>query len=112
MNKLITLIMCLLLIGTTSLLTGCGGRAQVLAGRTIKATAESVDTAMKAWTDAEVANLVSVNDAAWVRDLHGRYQIALKKAIAAARFDWTVAAPVELSILAGELATTVAFLLK
>jgi uncharacterized lipoprotein YmbA len=76
MKKLITLLTCLTLLGATSLMTGCAGTGKATAYKSLKTVAESVDVAMKAFTEAVVLGAVGAEDQIKVQVLHTQYQIA------------------------------------
>ena len=108
MKKLITLLTCLTLLGATSLLTGCAGTGKTFAHKSLKTVAESVDVAMKAFTDAVVLGAVDADAQIKVQVLHTQYQIALKKAVTLAQFDYSESTPAEVAGLAAELTAFIA----
>ena len=108
MNRLITLAMCALLLGATWIITpGCSTPAKTVAYKTLKSVGETVDTAMKAYAEAIAVGAVDAENQAKVRSLHDQYRASFKKAVLAARFDYTTASPAELSSLAFELVTAI-----
>lgn len=108
MTKFLTLFLCAVLFGATSLLTGCQGTPKRVAYKTLKITAETVDSAMTAYAEAVVLGLVHEVDQAKVRALHDQYRIAFVKAVAAAEFDYENATPGEVAGLASGLVALVA----
>lgn len=108
MKKLITLFTCLALFGATSLMTGCKGPGKSFAHKSLKTIAESVDVAMRAFAEAVVTGAVDAEAQVKVQVLHTKYQIALKKAIALAQFDYESAAPAEVAGLAAEITSFIA----
>ncbi len=92
--------------------TGCTTSQQAVAYKTLNITATSVDAGMKAFADAVVAGKVLPATQAKVRDLHGRYALAMQAAIAAAHFDTSAPAPDKLKALASELLTLISEALK
>lgn len=104
MNRLITLAMCAMLLGATWLVTpGCSTPQKTVAYKTLKSVADTVDTAMKAYAEAVAVGAVDQSNIVKISQLHDQYRVVLKKAVVAARFDYTTAAPAELSSLAFEL---------
>lgn len=98
---LLALILCFAPVATVPLVTSCA--TSQTAYKTLAILATSVDTGMKAFAGAVSQNKVSVATQDKVRDAHGRYQKALQAAIAAARFDTSVAAPANVQNLANEV---------
>ena len=95
----IALLLCLFL-------SACG-TPQATAYKTLNIVATSVDTGMKAFSDAVVAGKVPAATQAKVRDLHGRYGKAMLAAIVAAQFDVGQTSPASVTVLANELLTLV-----
>ncbi|MES2367090.1 MAG: hypothetical protein V4563_14535 [Pseudomonadota bacterium] len=91
---------------------GCTTSQQAVAYKTLNITATSVDAGMKAFADAVVAGKVTAPTQAKVRDLHGRYALAMQAAILTAHFDTSAPAPDKLKALASELLTLISEALK
>jgi hypothetical protein len=108
MKKLITLLTCLTLLGATSILTGCAGTGKNVAYKSLKTVAESVDVGMKAFAEAVLTGAVEPEAQLKVQVLHTQYQLALKKAVTLAQFDYENAAPAEVAGLAAELTSFIA----
>lgn len=87
--------------------TGCQSTPQTVAYKSLRAVADGVDASMKAYARAVVAGRVGAETQAKVRDLHGRYQVSLNKAVQLARFDFNAPAPDELAALAADLTETI-----
>lgn len=108
MTKLITLFTCLTLLGATSFLTGCAGKGKTGAYKTLKTVADTVDTAMKAFSDVVVRGDVPADTQVKVQLLHEQYRVAFRQAVQLAQFDYESAAPAQVASLAAELAALIA----
>lgn len=99
-----------LVFGPTVVLTtttGCTTSAKGVVYKTLAATAYSVDTAMKAYSDRIVAGKVSAGSQAKVRDVLSKYQAGMRTAIEAAQFNFQSATPEALAALATAVLTTI-----
>lgn len=94
-------------VAIVSTQTGCINVKGVVY-KTLAATAYSVDTAMKPYSDRVVAGKVSAGSQAKVRDALSKYQAAMRTAIEAAQFNFQSATPEALAALATAVLTTIA----
>jgi uncharacterized protein YgbK (DUF1537 family) len=108
MKKLFTIITCAVLLCAITILPGCAGTPKTVAYKTLKATSDAVDGAMKAYAEAVVKGAISEDTAFQVRKLHGEYRIAFAQALNAARFDYEMATPGAVAGLAAELTGLIA----
>jgi hypothetical protein len=87
-----------------SLLMGpVGCQSSTTAYKTLGGIGFTVDGAMTAYSDAVVSGVVSEQDQAKVRILHGKYRPVYEAAVRAASQDLSTLAPEELSAIAAEL---------
>lgn len=87
-------------------LPACQSTPKTIAYKTLKSTADAVDGAMKAYTESVATGALAEDPK--VRELHGQYQIAFKKAVTAAHFDYATATPAEVAGLAAEITGLIA----
>ena len=106
MRKLFTLTVCAVLGLALLVLPACQSTPKTVAFKTLKATADAVDGAMKAYTEAVVSG--AVQEDVKVRELHGQFQAAFKRAVTAAHFDYATAAPEEVAALAADITGLIA----
>lgn len=108
MKRIIAILTCAVLLGATSLLTGCAGSGKTAAYKTLKTIGDSVDSATKAFAEAVAVGAVDAATVQKVRELHEQYRVAFKHAIIAAEFNYEEAAPAQVASLAAELTALIA----
>lgn len=98
-----------LVFGPTAILTTTTGCTNVkgVVYKTLAATAYSVDTSLKAYTDQVVAGKVTTAHQVKVRDAKRQYEVAMKAAIETAQFNFQAPTPEALTALANLLLTTI-----
>ena len=94
-----------------ALTTGCV-TTQTVTYNTLKATVATVDSAMSAYADMVVAGKVNPETQTRVKHIYGEYEVAVRAAIVAAKFNYASATPKEVSFLATDLLEALQTILK
>lgn len=89
-------------------LTACQTSPKAIAYKTLKSTADAVDSAMKAYADLVVQGQVDLTTQTKVQGIHDKYRVAMTAAVQAAQFDTSAITPASVSQLAGDLSAAVA----
>jgi len=94
-----------------ALTTGCA-TTQTVSYNTLKATVATVDSTMSAYADMVVAGKVNPETQNRVKVIYTEYEVAVRAAIVAAKFNYSTATPKEVSFLVSDLLAAIQSILK
>ena len=94
------------------IVTSCKTSQKTLAYKTLAVVAQTVDASLKSYADLVVAGKVDQETQVKVADAKGRYEIAFKAAVAAARGNLQSPTPDDVQKLADNLSTLLGAVLK